>query len=142
MRHGDTHMLTVSHQKSRIFFPPMPGSRAFGTPLRWPYKPVSSFWEQDMGGLEKYRTCNAGGNQVEINKDELFRDKQLQNEKNTLIWYLLVSRPETFWFDQFKPGIKPPTFQQTAALKSFLTKRQHSGQELKVLHKNYLILYR
>lgn len=40
-----THMLTVSHQKSRIFFPPIPGSKAFGTPLRRLYRPVSSFWE-------------------------------------------------------------------------------------------------
>lgn len=38
-------MLTVSHQKSRIFLPPIPGSKAFGTPARWLYKPVSSFWE-------------------------------------------------------------------------------------------------
>lgn len=45
-------MLTVSHQKSRIFLPPMPGSKAFGTPLRWLYKPVSSFWERRSKATE------------------------------------------------------------------------------------------
>lgn len=40
-----SHVFTVSHQKSRIFFPPTPGSKALGTPVRWPYKPVSSFWQ-------------------------------------------------------------------------------------------------
>ena len=39
-------MLTVSHQKSRIFLPPTPGSKALGTPVSWLYKPVSSFWER------------------------------------------------------------------------------------------------
>lgn len=47
-----TYTLTVSHQKSRIFFPPVPGSKAFGTPVRWLYKPVSSFWER-RGEVEK-----------------------------------------------------------------------------------------
>lgn len=41
-----THVLTVSHQKSKIFLPPIPGSRAFGTPARWRYNPVSSFWNR------------------------------------------------------------------------------------------------
>lgn len=54
-----THMLTVSHQKSRIFFPPIPGSKAFGTPLRRLYRPVSSFWE---GRRKKQLDSNAASN--------------------------------------------------------------------------------
>lgn len=46
-------MLTVSHQKSRIFLPPIPGSRALGTPARWLYSPVVSFWGRDTGAQQK-----------------------------------------------------------------------------------------
>lgn len=48
-------MLTVSHQKSRIFLPLIPGSKALGTPVRWLYKPVSSFWERRSKVTEE---CN------------------------------------------------------------------------------------
>lgn len=58
-----THMLTVSHQKSRIFFPPIPGSKAFGTPLRRLYRPVSSFWE----GRRKKQDSNAASQHTKKN---------------------------------------------------------------------------
>lgn len=52
-----THMFTVSHQKSRIFLPPMPGSRALGTPARWLYRPVVSSWGRATRGTRAQHKC-------------------------------------------------------------------------------------
>lgn len=50
-----TYVLTVSHQKSRIFFPPTPGSNAFGTPARCVYKPVTSYCHKNENGEQDHK---------------------------------------------------------------------------------------
>ena len=47
------YMLMASHQKSKIFLPPTPGSRALGIPSSEQYLPETSFWKEEIAKRRK-----------------------------------------------------------------------------------------